>query len=258
MRHGADILVNFLKLLLGDLLDFIYPSRCGVCGRELSREDAVICAGCWQTLSCIAAPFCPRCGLPTSPLNLLCSACEVRDHVFSFARSYGPFDETFQKIIHLFKYSRKLSLSKPLAALMGATVRGDARYSPMEALIPVPLHSVKCRARGYNQSELLARDLSRITGLPLLDKVLVRAINTQSQSKLNLSARVENVQDAFRIKGSRQIQDRRIVLVDDVLTTGATADACARTLLRAGAAQVSVVTIARAVEPGASGEAKKG
>ena len=182
----------------------------------------------------------------------------MRCHVFSFARSYGPFDEIFQKIIHLFKYRRKLSLSKPLAALMGATVRGDARYSPMEALIPVPLHSAKRRARGYNQSELLARDLSRTTGLPLLERVLVRALNTRSQSKLSLSGRMANVQDAFRVKAPRQIQDRQIVLVDDVLTTGATADACASALLKAGAAQVSVVTMARAVESGTSREAKKG
>jgi competence protein ComFC len=258
MGHGADVLANSLKLLLGDLLDFIYPSRCGVCGRELSREDVIICAGCWQALSAIPPPVCQKCGLPTSPQDLLCSSCEVRDHFFSFARSYGPFDEIFQKIIHLFKYRGKLSLSKPLAALMGATVRGDARYSPMEALIPVPLHSAKRRARGYNQSELLARDLSRTIGPPLLERVLVRTLNTRSQSKLSLSGRMANVQDAFRVKAPRQIQDRQIVLVDDVLTTGATADACASVLLKAGAAQVSVITMARAVEPGTSREAKKG
>lgn len=249
MGYGIENLTGILRLLFGDLLDFVYPPHCGVCGGELNRGDGVICEACWRSLETIAPPFCQKCGLPLSSQNNLCSACEVREHMFSFARSYGLFDELFQKIIHLFKYRRKLSLTEPLSSLMTQMVKADLRFSCLEAVIPVPLHPVKRRARGFNQSELLAQNLSRAMGWPLLRGALLRAVNTPSQSKLSLKERMTNVRDAFWVKDPREVQDKRILLVDDVLTTGSTADACSSVLLAAGAIQVSVVTAARAAEP---------
>jgi ComF family protein len=128
-------------------------------------------------------------------------------------------------------------------------VKADLRFSCLEAVIPVPLHPVKRRARGFNQSELLAQNLSQTMGWPLLRGALLRAVNTPSQSKLSLNERMTNVQDAFLVKDPREVKDKRILLVDDVLTTGSTADACSSVLLAAGAVQVSVVTTARAAEP---------
>jgi ComF family protein len=258
MDRGKKSSFSLLRRFLGDLLDFVYPPRCGVCGRELSEGEGVICDACWRSLDGICPPFCQKCGLPLPFPNNLCSSCEGRSHHFFFARSYGLFDEIFQKIIHLFKYRRKLSLAGPLSELMAKTMRTDPRFSVMEAMMPVPLHPAKRRSRGYNQSELLARDLSRTAGLPLLREALIRTVNTPSQSRLSLSERMANVGSAFWAKDSRCLQDRRIILVDDVLTTGSTADACARALLEAGAAQISVITVARAAEPGFSLEKGKG
>lgn len=247
-----------LRGLLNDLLDFVYPPHCGVCGRESRGGEGVVCEACWQGLEGISPPFCQKCGLPLSLLHNLCSACEVRSHHFSFARSYGLFDETFQKIIHLFKYRRTRGLAGPVALLMAEIIKNDPRFSRMEALIPVPLHSTKRRERGYNQSELLARDLSQVTGLPLVGRALVRTVNTPSQSRLGLGERLANVRDAFGVENPRQVRDRRIVLVDDVLTTGSTVDACALALLEEGAAEVSVITAARAAEPATSSEKMRG
>lgn len=258
MDRGKKSSLNLLRNLLDDLLDFVYPPHCGVCGRELSGEEGIICDACWRGLKNICPPFCQKCGLPLSLPNSLCSACEERDRHFSFARSYGLFDEIFQTIIHLFKYRRKLSLAGPLSELMAETMGTDPRFSTMEVLIPVPLHPAKRRSRGYNQSELLARGLSRSIGLPLLGKALVRTVNTPTQSRLSLIERVANVGEAFRAKTPGCLRDRRIILVDDVLTTGSTVDACARALLEAGGAEVSVVTVARAAEPGYTSEGWKG
>lgn len=258
MGYGLENLAGSLESLFRDLLDFVYPPHCGVCEGELRRGDGIVCADCWRSLEAITSPFCQKCGLPLSTPNDLCSACEVRAHLFSFARSYGLFDELFQKIIHLFKYRRKLSLAGPLSALMTQIVEVDRRFFCLEALVPVPLHPVKRRVRGYNQSQLLAQNLSRATGWPLLQGILFRTVNTRSQSKLSLGERATNVRNAFQVRDPGQVRDKRILLVDDVLTTGSTADACSSALLSAGAVQVSVVTVARAVEPEPSSRALNG
>jgi len=250
MHGGRYKLADLLRGFFTDLLEFIYPSHCGLCGSELGREERVVCVACWRDLDAISAPFCSLCGISLSRFAPLCPSCGLRRHRFSFARSHTLFDPGLQKIIHMLKYGRKRSLAEPLASLMAVVMSGDSRFEDMEALVPVPLHPIKLRERGYNQSELLASKLSRLTGLPVLAGALIRTVNTPSQSQLNLSQRMINVQEAFRTRTCQSVENRRIVLVDDVLTTGATVDACAAALLDAGAAEVSVITIARAAEPG--------
>ena len=250
MHGGKYKLAGLLRGFFTDLLEFVYPPRCGLCGGELGREERVVCAACWRDLDAISAPFCPLCGISLSRPAPLCPSCGIRRHCFSFARSHALFDPGLQKIIHMLKYGRKRSLAEPLAGLMATVMSGDSRFENMDALVPVPLHPIRLRVRGYNQSELLASKLSRITGLPVQAGALIRTVNTNSQAKLNLRQRTINVRKAFRIRACQRVKNRRIVLVDDVLTTGATVDACAAALLDAGAAEISVITMARAAEPG--------
>ena len=250
MGHGYRNWVVFFRKLSGDLLDFIYPPFCGTCGLPLKDEEKNICRNCWQTLTTIKAPFCQRCGLPLDSAGLLCPVCRVRQRRFSFARSLGPFDERFQKVIHLLKYRHRKSLAEPLARMLASSLRQERRFDAMEAILPVPLHAVKARSRGYNQSELIAAHLARRTGLRLLKGTLRRTRNTPSQSGLGLARREINVRGAFGVKDRQTISGKRLILVDDVLTTGATVDACVEVLLQAGAEEVCVLTVARTLEPG--------
>ncbi len=256
MGCGMQNLAGLFGSCLKDLLDFVYPPCCGLCGLEINRNQRVVCDACWRSLTAIGPPFCLVCGLPISAQGSLCAACETRQHAFSFARSYGLFDDVLQKIIHLFKYGKRWSLAGPLASLMAETMRADSRFSSMHNLMPVPLHPAKRRARGRNQSDLLATELSEMMGMPLLRGTLMRRVNTPPQSRLSLGKRLANVQDAFQVRHAHQVRQRGIVLVDDVLTTGSTTDACASVLLAAGAEEIAVITLARASEPGSTSRSK--
>jgi ComF family protein len=162
----------------------------------------------------------------------------------------GIFDERLQGIIHLFKYRYRRSLAGPLARSLVSVMRRDRRFDAMEAILPVPLHTAKARSRGYNQSELIAVHLARTMDLELIREGLLRIRNTPSQSGLDLAQREINVRGAFAVKGPRAVAGRRLILTDDVLTTGATVDACAEALLHAGAEEVCVLTVARTPQPG--------
>ena len=252
MWSGHRFAVDRIGALLGDLLDFIYPPFCALCGCRLSAGERSVCRDCWRSLAVIEAPYCRRCGLPLNSAGSPCPACRSRRRMFSFARSFGPFDERLQQIVHLLKYRHRKSLAEPLARLLASVIERDRRFDNMEAVVPVPLHSVKARTRGYNQSELIASYLAREVGLRLLKKSLRRTRNTPSQSGLGSAQREINVRGAFAVRNPETISGKRLILVDDVLTTGATVDACVQALLQADANEVCVLTVARTPEPGIS------
>ena len=250
MTSGIQLTTGSVRALLSDLLDFIYPPFCGICGQRLTDEEKNICRMCWRSLAVIEEPYCRRCGLPLDLPGPVCPGCRSRQRHFSFARSFGIFDERLQRILHLFKYRRRRSLAERLAQILLPVIRQDRRFETMEAIVPVPLHGTKARSRGYNQSELIASRLSRKAGFNLLNGILLRVRNTPSQSSLGLTEREKNVRDAFRVRDPKTISEMRLILLDDVLTTGATADACAGALLKAGVKEVCVLTVARTPEPG--------
>jgi ComF family protein len=158
---------------------------------------------------------------------------------FDAAYSFSAYDGVVRKLIHLYKYERIRTLSRPLADLLARALPLDERF---DCIVPVPLHWIRRWKRGFNQSELLARVLARRAGLPLL-KALRRSRPTKVQAGLSNHARRQNVLKAFR---ARPVEGKRILLIDDVMTTGATATACAQALKRAGAARVALLTVARA------------
>ncbi len=210
---------------------------------------APVCPECLAGIEPLgAAGICARCGLPFETLEplhgvSLCGLCRRGATDFDWARGYGAYQGDLRRLIHLLKYDGMEPLARPLASRLAALL---AQAGPVEALLPVPLDRSRRRHRGFNQAELLARHLSRAAGVRLETRVLVRARRTEPQAGLTHHQRRDNVRGAFRVRRPELVAGRNIALVDDVITTGATAAACARALKQAGAARVVVLALARA------------
>ncbi len=224
------------------MLDVLYPPRCPGCG----RMGEVFCAACLQRVEPLPAPACPRCGQP-GPDDTLCAHCRATPSPLDVIISAAVFAPPVREAIHQLKYENNRSLAEPLSALMAtAWFRLPA---PVDVIVPVPLHPKRVAERGYNQAALLARGLAAAVGVPLDEKALVRARATRQQVGLGRIERALNVAGAFTCKAD--LTGKRVVLVDDVCTTGSTLQACAEALREGGAAWVGGFTLARARwEPG--------
>jgi len=233
------------KFMLGAGL----PPLCPSC-REPLADIGGVCPACWSKLSFIAKPYCARLGIPFAydPGPGLLSLEAIADPpAYDRARAVVRYDDVASKLIHALKYGDRLDLAPALGRWMagaGRELLGDA-----DALVPVPLHWRRLWARRFNQSAALAKAIGQVCGVPVVHDALKRVKATPQQVGLSRNERALNVQGAFRVpeNGKAHVASRRLVLVDDVLTSGATVDACARCLLRAGAANVDVLVLARVV-----------
>jgi ComF family protein len=230
-------------------LAFFYPETCQICriGRATAK-DGFVCADCWSQVRFIKPPFCERCGLPhsgdfTAPFE--CANCREMELHFNFARSAVVAQNVVREAIHRYKYQRALWFEPFLADLFLREALPALDGQNWDFIVPVPLHPVKQREREFNQAERMAARLSVATETPLNTKLLHRIRPTATQTRLTRRARAENMCGAFAIQPGAQLDGERIILVDDVLTTGATTSACAEVLRAAGAGDVCVWTIAR-------------
>ena len=230
-------------------LDIALPTLCVACREPVTGEG--VCAACWAKLSFIAPPFCPRLGIPfvydPGP-GLLSMQAIAAPPAYQRARAAVRYDDVARTLVHALKYQDRTDLAPAMGRWMARA--GQELLIEADALVPVPLHWRRGWSRRYNQSGALARVIQRQSGVPVSGDALRRVRSTQQQIGLSRSERETNVQGAFKVAAERrvEIQGRRIVLIDDVLTSGATIDACARALLRAKAAQVDVLVFARVVD----------
>ncbi|MES2197095.1 MAG: ComF family protein [Pseudomonadota bacterium] len=230
-------------------LDIALPTLCVACREPVDGEG--VCAACWARLSFIAPPYCPRLGIPfvydPGP-DLLSMEAIANPPAYARARAAVRYDDVARTLVHALKYQDRTDLAPAMGRWMARA--GRELLEEADVLVPVPLHWRRGWSRRYNQSGALARVIERQTGVKLASEALRRVRPTQQQIGLSRSQRASNVQGAFKVAPDRaaEVQGRRVVLIDDVLTTGATTDACARALLRAKAASVDVLVFARVVD----------
>jgi ComF family protein len=233
--------------LLGDVLDVVFPERCLACDLVLGEPRAFFCVGCAHEVEELPAVACARCHEPGAHPKGLCKRCRARAPRFS--RAFAPLEHAgaVARAVQRFKYEGHPELARPLGALLVARSTEFLRGAP-EAVVPLPLHAARYRERGYDQTALLAVEVAKLTRRALRDDALARARATSRQVGHTDEERAANVAGAFA--ASPGVAGLRLLLLDDVLTTGATANEAARALLEAGAVQAQVLTLARAVREG--------
>jgi len=227
--------------LIPKFINFLYPSECPSCGKEPDTfRTAPFCSACWSGLKKYTGPSCLICATPfTSEDARVCAECMKKPPHFAKAMSFGLFDGNLATAIHFFKFQRIKRLYRPLGNLLL-----DFDLSGIDGIVAVPLSARGLRERGFNQSLLLAKKLSDRTKTPLIMDGLMKKAETAPQIGLSRNERRANLKGAFR--AGRKFPGMRLLLVDDVMTTCSTANECSKELLRAGAAEVMVLTLARA------------
>lgn len=238
--------------LLRAALDVMLPPQCMACSRPIADADA-LCVACWGGLKLIERPYCERLGTPFPAdygPGLLSPAAIADPPAYDRARAVARFDGTARDLVHRLKYADGVHLARPIGRMMARA--GHELTTPETIVLPVPLHRGRLWRRRFNQAALLAREVAKISGAEMRADLLLRVKATRPQVGLTAAQRAENLAGAFRLAagGAATLRGRRVLIVDDVLTTGATVDRLARLVRRAGAASVDVLVFAHVVKDG--------
>lgn len=242
--------MNMFRRLIKGLTDIIYPKRCLSCKNKLgaSSVDNLICGGCWSSIKRNLPPFCHSCGRHLEKGNVaknICPHCIKKK--LHFDRAFSPciYTGIIKELIHEFKYKNKDYLGFPLSRLMIEFIREyNVAIDCLDFIVPVPLHKTRLREREFNQAEVLSKYIAEEFKKTLLPDALLRHRHTKTQTDLELSQRLLNVKDSFSVNKPGDIKGKNLLVVDDVLTTGATSSEAARALKGTGANIVFVLTLA--------------
>ncbi|MFZ5968982.1 MAG: ComF family protein [Bacillota bacterium] len=239
---------KILSELMEGLLDFVYPRNifCMLCGEAIQKtEEYSLCDECRGEIGFIHGKACSQCGKPLELLYLpdQCHDCIRSSYHFDRGLSCVLYDENMKKLIYRFKYGGDRYLSYSLAQIMTDQLK-KAGWTDIDGIIPVPLHRKKEKIRGFNQAKLLAQYISKFTGIPVYHKVLKRVKETQSQSALSRDERKDNLKNAFQLIEPAAIYNKRILLIDDIYTTGSTLNSCSKELRKGKPKEILVSTLA--------------
>jgi ComF family protein len=269
---GRTMVPVAVRRVLHCLGDALFPGTCLACGRLFHRGAAApepadgpggirdtgfapgtslyFCPTCRAQWTPVASPLCSRCGLVFKSRegeDHLCGRCLDRPGSFARARAAGIYDQSLRRAVHELKFRAAVGLAAPLGALLFNAYRTHWKAGDIDVVAPVPLHRRRFRQRGFNQAWLLVKNWPLSGGTELIHDLLVRTRETSPQTGLDRRQRRGNIKNAISVRRPGQVSGKRVLLVDDVLTTGATADACAHALVRDGAGRVDVLTLARAL-----------
>lgn len=249
----ATILSETVPRFMRQAIHFFLPVDCAACGSPLTDDPIpLFCAHCWSMISAVPQPGCPRCSRPfTSPVattyspDHVCQGCADRPPSFTRAWTLYSYLPPLQDAICLLKYRGKLALAAALARLM---IERLPPLPPLDLIMPVPLHPQRLREREFNQSLLLADRIGVHLQVPVSSTTLIRTVQSPAQTTLSRKGRLKNLRGAFALRRSEGLAGKRVLLIDDVYTTGTTANECAKILRKSGAGDVFVLTLARSLD----------
>jgi competence protein ComFC len=248
LRFQATALLNVMREITTVLVDFVYPSLplCTLCGQPFYQRSTVqTCEKCMERLNFVSRTACAICGRPLLADSLKrCHDCTQVVRLFDCGRGVGVYAGQLKEYILDLKYRGRWDLAEPFGELMGEFLKAHCELLPVDVIVPVPLHMQRLAERGYNQAELLVKHVGRMMKVPVSCGNLVRTRATLPQKGLKLQERIENMSGAFGTLMPGDIQDKSVLLVDDIFTTGITANECTKALLLAGARQVKVLVLA--------------
>lgn len=233
-----------LHTLWEGLLDLIYPRPlgCVYCGQEKSLGDFELCTKCMNAMEFIRGPACAKCGKPVEAGVMVCADCATQSRSFDRAFPVALYRGWLKDAIYAYKFDKRTELAKPFARLMRGRILQAGICA--DGIIPVPMHRARLKQRRFNHAELLARHFGAFANLPVWSQVLYRTTEKQPQHKLNRLDRERNTEDAFQIRAADIIRDKIVILIDDIYTTGFTAQACTAVLLKSGAKAVVMSVLA--------------
>ncbi len=236
---------DFVRMMSNCLLDMLFPEGryCIVCRHKLVGGQHILCLDCESRIKPILPPICAMCGRSVNKSGKLCGDCMNQKRSFVQARSFGEYDGVLKKVIHEFKYHGRRELADFIGYKMLSVFEGLG-WPEFDVIVPVPLHKKRQKERGFNQAYLLAAYLGKKIGLPVCNDI-VRVKHTEHQTLLSRHQRSKNLKGAFQLIDSSRIKGKTVLLVDDVYTTGSTADECSATMREAGAKHIYVLTCAR-------------
>lgn len=242
------VLRGWIKDRKEELLDLIFPKTCFGCKKRLSPiAEIYICPLCLNKICKLQPPFCKTCGRPVEPLSERCPDCTGQNFYFSRGFTSNLYEGLIKDCIHNFKYNSYTYLGGTLAFFMADFAKRYIDIDKIDAIASIPLHWQRKRDRGFNQSAILAEILSKNFRIPYTSTGLSRIKSIQPQVELPRKERISNVLDVFKVKNPKKILDKRILLIDDVFTTGATFNECSRVLMECGAKDVWVFSLARGI-----------
>lgn len=256
MTRAAESVRTHFRGMREALAALVFPAPCRLCARELDTGRRIpFCQACFAALAqTLPEPLCARCGRPVDSaavggglLPFECRLCRYGVYGFDLARSFGAYTPQLSRAILLLKYEKVVPLGSWFAGLLKRVIERRPEDFAAEAVVPVPLDQGRLRERGYNQAELIAKPLARLLGIPFRSYLLVRTRPRPNHLRLTIHERWETVRGAYAMHKTAQVDKLRVLLVDDVFTTGATLDSCSRALKAAGASRVVGLTVARAL-----------
>lgn len=241
-------IIRLPAAVIQGIVSLIYPPRCQVCGESLHLFNRkILCEICYNSIRSNTPPFCRKCGKPVPYEDYICEDCKTKTYYFDASHAVCIYEGVIRECIHNFKYNANLTLERLFKDLM---IGFAEKYIDMHCfnwLVPVPLHRVKYRERTFNQSAILAVQLSKKFKTPMLKNNLLRTRSGKPQMMLPKDKRLEDIKNSFKIKNPSLLKDKSVLLIDDVFTTGATVNECSKVLKEAGARLVEVLTLAISV-----------